>query len=365
MSQKDIVQELVGALNNMREAMRDIADAAGDVPEWNKGGAYYEACRDADRAVKAAEARLAEPRVASAARLADTVRACIGDAEAAKSGDYAYLYEFLHVRGVPDALAAFDAGKHELRTYQYNDPKGDFDPSEDTGETRWVAAGAESEADAYATACGWERSGREIFDVATTRSMLQEPGKAGIDVVLDPTRPPRIGVRIEGGVIHAMFADAPVQVTVIDYDDDGGDQDAYVHVPQGDGSTARAYASVWTPEISADAAEALEVAIERAWPARAAEPRMRELCERAGIRLVQSTDAGTAGRWGWINDDSGEASGVHHRDAFDAASEALNGLFREDWNGAVASQETERSFLDYVEHEGLPHYLDETPGVSP
>lgn len=43
----------------------------------------------------------------AAAHLADTVRECVVDAEAAKDGDYAFLYEFLAQRRVPEALAAY------------------------------------------------------------------------------------------------------------------------------------------------------------------------------------------------------------------------------------------------------------------
>ncbi len=42
---------LLSALQTMRGAMRDIAHEAGDVPEWNEGGDYYQANRQADAAL--------------------------------------------------------------------------------------------------------------------------------------------------------------------------------------------------------------------------------------------------------------------------------------------------------------------------
>lgn len=50
-NQIERVQLVIEAANVARDAMRELADNAGDVPEWNKGGYAYKACHQLDRAI--------------------------------------------------------------------------------------------------------------------------------------------------------------------------------------------------------------------------------------------------------------------------------------------------------------------------
>lgn len=47
---------------------------------------------------------------------------------------------------------------------------------------------------------------------------------------------PRLCIRLEGGVVQSVFADAPVDVLVIDYDTEGSDGEDLFPMPQEDGS---------------------------------------------------------------------------------------------------------------------------------
>ena len=49
--------DLLAALKACFESLRVIADGAGDVPDWNEGGEYYEACEQARAAIARAEGR--------------------------------------------------------------------------------------------------------------------------------------------------------------------------------------------------------------------------------------------------------------------------------------------------------------------
>lgn len=51
----------------------------------------------------------------------------------------------------------------------------------------------------------------------------------------------RVGIRLEGGIVQSVFADAPIDALVIDYDVDTMDEDSIYDVPQGDGTTSRAW----------------------------------------------------------------------------------------------------------------------------
>ena len=52
--------------------------------------------------------------------------------------------------------------------------------------------------------------------------------------------PPKVGVDISGGAIHGTWATEPVDLYMVDYDDES-DYDELVQVPQPDGSLADAY----------------------------------------------------------------------------------------------------------------------------
>jgi hypothetical protein len=46
---------------------------------------------------------------------------------------------------------------------------------------------------------------------------------------------------IEGGLIHEVIANSPIEVLVIDRDIQGGDQESIREIPQGDASRAKCY----------------------------------------------------------------------------------------------------------------------------
>jgi hypothetical protein len=46
---------------------------------------------------------------------------------------------------------------------------------------------------------------------------------------------------IEGGVIHEVIANGPVEVLTMDYDIQGGDRECIRNIPQGDGSSEKCY----------------------------------------------------------------------------------------------------------------------------
>ena len=46
---------------------------------------------------------------------------------------------------------------------------------------------------------------------------------------------------IEGGLIHEVIANSPIEVLIIDRDIQGGDQESIREIPQGDTSPAKCY----------------------------------------------------------------------------------------------------------------------------
>jgi len=77
--------------------------------------------------------------------------------------------------------------------------------------------------------------------------------------------------------------------------------------------------------------------------------RLRELCVGAGIRLVQSPDEETTGRWDWrCRNEGSDQSFEFERDA---ALDALESKFGEDWQHQVGNGDTRRSFLEFVGSE--------------
>lgn len=67
--------------------------------------------------------------------------------------------------------------------------------------------------------------------------------------LLQPTLAPRVAVVMDGGVVHAVMADQPARVDVLDYDTDGAEEEDLCDMPQSDGSTADCYIGSWSPEI--------------------------------------------------------------------------------------------------------------------
>lgn len=66
----------------------------------------------------------------------------------------------------------------------------------------------------------------------------------------------RVGIRVEGGIVQSVFADAPVDALIVDYDTDSSDDESIYAVPQGDGTTSRAW-------IYQDAAPAMPEELDR------------------------------------------------------------------------------------------------------
>lgn len=93
-------------------------------------------------------------------------------------------------------------------------------------------------------------------------------------------------------------------------------------------------------------------------------PRLRDLCERAGITLVQATEPEVVGRWDW-GDEHGNASDMSLLSEREAALQGLEAKYGEDWRYEVANGDTRRSFLDHVESEleQVEHELSE--GMKP
>ncbi len=58
------------------------------------------------------------------------------------------------------------------------------------------------------------------------------------DARLNATPAAEIGIRLEGGVIQSIWANAPVNVLVIDYDTEDRAEDELFDMPQSDGSTS-------------------------------------------------------------------------------------------------------------------------------
>lgn len=52
---------------------------------------------------------------------------------------------------------------------------------------------------------------------------------------------PRVVVALEGGLVQGASSDLPVDMVVVDYDTEGGDDEDIVDLPQNDGSTAESF----------------------------------------------------------------------------------------------------------------------------
>lgn len=78
-------------------------------------------------------------------------------------------------------------------------------------------------------------------------------------------------------------------------------------------------------------------------------PALRELCEQAGISLVEAQEEAIRGRWDW-RDENGNASDASLDSERVAALNALNARFGDAWRLDVAKGDT-RGLLDYVSAE--------------
>ena len=60
------------------------------------------------------------------------------------------------------------------------------------------------------------------------------------------SEPVKLVIVMEGGMLTAVLGcGVPVRVAVIDYDADQGDDDDAIDIAQGDGTTERAWVSIW------------------------------------------------------------------------------------------------------------------------
>lgn len=71
---------------------------------------------------------------------------------------------------------------------------------------------------------------------------------AAYDAQPEPA-PGQIGIRMEGGVVQAVFTDRPMDVIVLDYDTDGADPDDLFDMPQDDGSTEECLVSEYPADV--------------------------------------------------------------------------------------------------------------------
>ena len=76
------------------------------------------------------------------------------------------------------------------------------------------------------------------------------------------TTAPRLGIRLEGGVIQSTFSDAPVDIIVIDYDTDGADEDDLFPMPQDDGDTSPCYLQEYASAVMPEEIKRIVAAIE-------------------------------------------------------------------------------------------------------
>jgi hypothetical protein len=62
---------------------------------------------------------------------------------------------------------------------------------------------------------------------------------------------PHIFIHIRGGLVEDVLSQTPLDFTIIDYDIQGAEADSIVPLPQGDGTTQRAYVSAQSASILA------------------------------------------------------------------------------------------------------------------
>jgi hypothetical protein len=112
-----------------------------------------------------------------------------------------------------------------------------------------------------------------------------------------------------------------------------------------------------TVTLTEFAANALLQALQRENPGY---ERALKICEEAGIRVVQSSDEGTMGRWDWIS--SIDASDVSLDTEQDAAEEAVKAAFPEvDWRYQVGNGDTSAGYWDWALSMAQSFAEDEAP----
>lgn len=216
-----------------------------------------------------------------------------------------------------------------LRTYQFNDPNGRFDPREDSGETHWIAAVSEGAAQAYARGRGWRDAGGEIFGEEQTASYLSARGLGGIDTVIPPP-----------GAALAPPADALVAILVDALGKTRGSLANWMEIQNGE--EARDY--------DVEAMRAADGALAKHDLVRAMVaqdlPAVRltalEICKRLDIT---------------VDADGGNVD--------EAAFDAVRDRFGEDWATGVAQGEIYDGLLDYAQLHLENALEDEPEGMAP
>ncbi|OGU22796.1 MAG: hypothetical protein A2580_11725 [Hydrogenophilales bacterium RIFOXYD1_FULL_62_11] len=78
-----------------------------------------------------------------------------------------------------------------------------------------------------------------------------------------------------------------------------------------------------------------------------------DLCTQAGIRIVQSTQDETAGLWDWVRDADHEGSDQSFATRAEAALNALDARFGEEWSFEVDHENPSISLVDWIREVGL------------
>lgn len=98
-------------------------------------------------------------------------------------------------------------------------------------------------------------------DLQSMRDALSDFRQAKPADSTDPNTPGAVGIRMEGGLIQSVWADRPINVTVIDYDTEGASEDNLFDMPQDNGSTAECYVSEYPAAVMPDECERIKRAL--------------------------------------------------------------------------------------------------------
>jgi hypothetical protein len=69
----------------------------------------------------------------------------------------------------------------------------------------------------------------------------------------------RIAIIMEGGIIHDILADEEVDITIVDYDIEGTEEEDIAKIPQIDGAAVEAYIGYPGVDISYEAVKFLDM----------------------------------------------------------------------------------------------------------
>ena len=104
----------------------------------------------------------------------------------------------------------------------------------------YVEANSKEEAEAQADAAAAEST--------ADREFLEVERRTVLSVNEMPKPKPRIGIRIEGGIVQSAFTQDPnlpeMELVVVDCDTDGAGESELTAIPQGDGTSCPAVVSV-------------------------------------------------------------------------------------------------------------------------